>query len=527
MSTNQRNPWLGSHVPSLLYYFSLYLLRRRWYYILAGLVLAVAFYIYRRDRLPMPTREYLATYLIRNDVPKLEAELRASGTYRPDWLMVNPLDADVVSSYFESTVAVIEAGELINYSVNYRAEGRDIYDSIPVDLRFVSTDRDIFDSWRMTMYPEADGVRLERLKGQYRKQTVYAQELFIPYDTETMTPVGLVLARPTGKPLDRYKRIEVSKMSDVETQDRYDAHLRRYRGGKLIELFLTANCTQQFADDLFAGMKVCYERYARERYSRNLRDYLAHISRAMEQIRSGHYTSDSLDLSGLQISETTTSGMLRELEQLATEARANATLLEQSTLLDPLDPVMIRATKQSDDVKPFFYLTILLIALVVPVLLGVVDVSVRRILLDAGYLRALWPDASHIGTLERVRTGNTAYEHSMDALRIRIEQARQERGQTTPIKVFATSSGQGSHTLAQELTKSYGRSTSPVGPPTIEVLPSLETTSQALEATQLEGTLPILIVRPGTARTSDIARLREHYAYLGIRPLIVFNQTMA
>lgn len=501
-----------------------FLFIKRWYYILAGVALAALFYMTMRENLPMPSREYFVTYRVRYSDPSMNVNELRGENYRPDWAMTNPFSREMAIKFFESTRIVMEAGERINYSVNYRAKGKDIYDSIPVDVRFLS-DRNIFDSWTATLEPQAEGVLISKLKGTFQRQRVKsAEDIFVPYGTEVETVVGKVRATRTEHPLDQYPIIRLSKMSDVLTQDRYDKHMLRYMGGNLIELFLTASCTEKFAGDLFREMGNVYSEYAREHYQSNLRDYLARLSSAIAQVKSGGYHEPD----GIAVSPSSQQAMIARLEDLAEQARANAVILEQQDMLEQLDPLLLRSTRQSDDGRPFLYMMIAICLIVTPLVLITLELALRHRVMDRTFLvETLWRDARLLGTLPRIKKSTSDLARLVDAIRIRVDAERTSRS-ASEVLITSVATGEGVSTFARLLTEAYDRAPADQGQarPALTECASLGTSSEALDRITRAGTMLVLVVRPGYARLPEVAALRDHCAYLGITPLIIWNDVI-
>lgn len=526
MDTQKRpDSFLGMSPLGFARHVLLFLFVRRWYYLLAGVLMAAAFYLLMRENLPMPSREYFVTYRVKYSDPSIGVSELRGETYRPDWAMTNPFSREMAIKFFESTRIVMEAGERINYSVNYRAKGKDIYDSIPVDVRFLS-ERDIFDSWTATLHPQTDGVLLSKLRGKYLQQPIPdTEDIFIPYDTEVNTPVGIVRATRTEHPLSLYPVIRLSKMSDVLTQDRYDKHMLRYMGGNLIELFLTASCTEKFAEDLFREMGNVYSEYARNHYQTNLRDYLERLSSAIEQVKTG---KDSI-AGGIEVSPASRQAMIAQLETLAEQARANAVILEQQDMLEQLDPLLLRSTRQSDDGRPFLYLMMVLCLVLTPLLLLTIELTLRRRVMNRTFLmETLWPSARLLGSLPRLHKPNPKLNIAVDAMRIRLDAECLSRG-ASRVLIASTEHREGVSTVANLLAASYDRLMAKGDSgtrPTLSELPSLSDSSELLETMQCAGTLLVLVVRPGYARIAEVKALRDHCAYLGIHPLIVWNDVI-
>lgn len=519
MVNSQDSQPKGSMLWSMLHIFR-FLIRKRWYYLLLGAVASTAFYLYIKNRLPMPTREYFTTYRVRYSDPKLQNNLVEQEKFHPDWAMNNPFTRDMAIKYFESTRMVIEAGERLNYSVNYRVGKRDIYDSIPVDVRFVSP-RDQFDEWSMTLRPGKDGVLLEGIKGVYQKKPVRPSSVFVPYDQEVATPVGSVLAKRTEMPLKYFPKISLTKMSDVDTQERYDRHMMRHMGSNLIELFLTANCTEQFAEDFFDEIEQAYVRYAQEHYKRNLIDYTNRLNRAITQVRSGEYQAESIDLRGLNVSESTRNAMLAELETLAERARANALILEQSDMIERLDPVLIRSVKQSAKAEAFVYILAIIILMAVPALAITAELALSRRIVNPDFLKSLMPSAVMLGSIHDSRDKSRAA--GLIALKAEYQLGKSE---IKHLVVTETTQGQGADELLGLFKQSAAQSQALALDVEVVQAPSLAESNQALLALRRAGTALLLVVRSGCASIEQIKALNEHCQSVGVPILIVWNNAL-
>lgn len=516
MNDHQSAPLLGVSPISFAKRFALLLMRKRPYYLLIALGCSALFYWFIRHRMPQPAREYFTTFRVKYSDPKVNmGEMRDASAYRPDWAMVNPFDRDMAVKYFESTRIILDAGERLNYSVSYMYEGKDVYDSIPIDVRFTSK-RDLFDQWTMTLRPTAKGVELDNIKGTFGKVGVKQSRVFVPYGVPTATSVGEVLITRLSDSVTRYPKIKLIKQSDVLTQDRYDKHLSRHMGSNLIELFLTANCTPKFAEDLFREVGEAYVRYARDLYIRNLTDYTARLQKAIEQIHTGDYTPDSLDLTALPVGQATRSAMLDRLETLAEQARANAVVLEQEEMLEQLDPMLIRSTKQSDDVSPFMYLLVAVVFGMVASGLLLVELVWRPRLIDRSHLLSLWPEAELLGSLGS--PNKPAKPIQMDALRIRLDK-HIDVG-VGSFLITSLTRDEGAQELMHELQETYKRSSQQRAFPNL--LEPLNESTKALEAISAQEVPVVLAIRSGRTLLSELKALIAHCRSVGIVPLIVW-----
>lgn len=483
-----------------------WLVVRRWYYIVLGVVLALGCYLGLRHRQPMPLREYFTTFRVKYSDPTItDAQIRLEDRPRLYWAMTNPFDRDVALKYFESTRLVIEAGERVNYSVTYRAQGQDVYATRPVDIRFVGQ-RDVFDHWCATIVPTAEGVWIEGLRGQYLGAPIeQGERTLVPYGDTIQTAVGAVLALRTEHAPTRYPQLELHKMSDVDTQERFDKHLQRHMEGNLIELFLTANCTPAFAEVFFAEIAHEYERFAREQYVAALRDYTDRLAHAIEQVRSGHYLVDSLGLSSMPTSASARATMLADLEARAEYARVNALVLDEGHMLEQLDPVLIRSARQSYGGPLMLYILVVAVALGVPLLLLALELSLTGRILALGHLLRLLPEARLLGCTP-----------SGHALCLALEAECRHRSLEHVFVVSASSDQR-----AEEVYRLLAESQALCAARGME-LRLASSLAEALEACVQPHTALVLVARSGRVRTSEAAAIGARCAQLGITPLVVW-----
>lgn len=402
---------------------------RRWYFLISlALVIAIKFVV--RPTMPMPVWEYFTTYRIKySDPGQGERASKSFGEdiYRPQWAMLNPYDRDMAIKYFESTKMVIDAGTKLNYTVRYWYEGKDIYEHCPVDIRFVSKHITDFDSWSMQVNVDHDGVQLGKIKGMYMQKKIKAKEnVFVPYDQATETPIGTVIVRrvrPTGK----YTRIQLTKMREVDAQDTYDAKMRRFMGSNLIELFLTADCTRAFARDFFHQIGREYEAYAKAYYIKELNRYLARLDTARQQITSGYSYLNSYGIQAQNGDEQLREKLQQQLNLLVEEAQTNALLLGEERMIEILDDTLIRSPKQSETGLPYINLALGLLFLLLPISALIIELMLRRPVLSPSLLPEPWNERSQQLYVPQDLTSPIGWEK----LGLQLRQMLQKRNATS------------------------------------------------------------------------------------------------
>ncbi len=380
-----------------------FLLRRRWFYILLALVLGGLYYTLRRDTPVAPTREYITTYRIKYSNDK-EGQL-FNKTNNLHWQMVNPYDYAIAAKYFESTKLIDEAGSAINYTVNYYTQGRDIYATRPVEVRFLSKDITIFDAWTMKLRLDESGVEVSKLKGYYKQAKIGDKATFhLEYDKICDSPVGKVLVKrlQTDSPI---KNILLKKMSDVDAQKKYDNNMKRHTSsGSLIEMFLTADCTPEFAHDLFTEIGKCYNAYARQTYKEELNLYLGRLAKAKAELRSGQFSfADSL-MNKSNASPEAIKKMLGHIEDLEEEAQTNALILSQSDVLEVIDNNYIRKPKQSINPRAYFKYLATLLVLILPLFFIFLECFLRKLVLSRFTLPKEWLDKNNVFQLPKIKS---------------------------------------------------------------------------------------------------------------------------
>ncbi len=366
-----------------------FLLKRRWYYFVLAFILAGAYFCLRRETVASPTREYVTTYKIK---------YANSGEYevitpnkRLHWEMQNPYSLKLAKKYFESTKLVVDAGADINYTVEYRHKGVDIYPNRPVEVRFLDPQIKQFDAWTMTLELDSLGVLVKNLKGIYLGNKISSCESFrLPYDVASESPLGAMLVKKLN--LDKnIKQIKVRKISELAAQDKYDASMKRYTGGdNLIEMFLTADCTPEFAYDLFQAIGRTYTQYAHDYYVSELQTYLARLSKAKEELKSGQFSlADSL-IQFPKLKAQSLEKTLAHLEDLEADAAANALVLSQENMVEILDDNYIRSSKQFINPRAYLLYIALLIFALLPFLLLLLECFLRDWVLTSSTLPEAW-----------------------------------------------------------------------------------------------------------------------------------------
>ncbi|MDO4691760.1 MAG: hypothetical protein Q4A64_02685 [Porphyromonadaceae bacterium] len=453
-STNQ--PTTKGSFGSSIFSFVRLLLKRP-IYILASLLFVVGIKVIWRPAKPMPTREYFTTFRIKYSDPgqgyrvskALETEPQQS--YRPQWAMVNPYDRDIAVKYFESTQIVVNAGERLNYTVDYWHEGKNIYPDCPIDVRFISEEIDDFDAWQMKVDVREDGVVISGIRGNYKGKAIeQAEPLSVPFGKITQTPVGPVevkRVRPTGV----YKELMLKRMSDIDAQEKYDSKLRRYMGSNLIELFLMADCTHEFARDYLREIGLEYERYAREAYRQGLDTYLARLARA----RQGLLGEQSLPLDevatslGLKSASGRTE-LLAQIDRLIQEAQANALILEEQSMLEVIDDAFIRSPKQG--VSPQAYITFGLVVLfiLIPILATLLELLIRRPVLGRGTLPEDWQTPERLIPLPKAKAPFLKWDF------VRLDLNRQQQAKRHRVILLASLTADTyTDTVVQSLEQTY------------------------------------------------------------------------
>ncbi len=366
----------------------LFLLRRRWYYILLGLFLAGAYYYVRRDNVAMPTREYITTYKVKyantGDYDIVSSKKRLH------WEMQNPYSIAIAKKYFESTKIIAEAGAQINYTVSYRHKGIDIYPNRPVEVRFLSPQVTDFDAWSMTVDLDSLGATFKNLKGTFRGKAIpQTKDFHLPYNVVSESPLGKMIIKKL-KVDSLIKDIKLTKISEVAAQNKYDDKMKRYTGGNnLIELFLTSDCSRTFAHDLFRAMGTAYERYAYNDYTKELKTYLAQLKQAKEELKSGHFTLDSL-VQLPQLKASSVEKAIEHIEELEADAAANALILAQNDIVEVLDDNYIRSPKQTINPRKYLPYISFLIAVITPLLLLLLECFARGWVLSSWTLPEQW-----------------------------------------------------------------------------------------------------------------------------------------
>lgn len=454
---NSPNPPTSSGFTSSLLTSFVRLLLKRPIYILASLLIVVAIKLVWRPTTPMPTREYFTTYRIKYSDPgqgyrvskALETDPQQS--YRPQWAMVNPYDRDIAVKYFESTQIVVNAGSRLNYTVVYWHEGKDIYPDCPIDLRLLSKELDGFDSWQMEVAVHKDRVVISDIKGKYKTKVIkQAKPISVPYGEVVQTPVGPVevkLVRPIGE----YTELTLKRMSDIDAQEKYDSKLRRYMGSNLIELFLMADCTHEFARDFFREIGLEYERYALATYRKELDTYMARLAKARQGLLGEKRLP--LDEVATSLGLKNASGraeLLTQIDRLIQEAQTNALILEEESMLEILDDTFIRSPKQS--VSPQAYITFGLVVLfiLIPILATLLELLLRRPVLGRGSLPEDWQGADRLIPLPSAKAPFLRWNF------VRLNLNRHQEGKARRVVLLTSLTADAyTDTVAQHLEQTY------------------------------------------------------------------------
>lgn len=490
---------------------------RRWYFALSLVLVLGLKYIYR-PALPMPVREYFTTYRIKYSDPgqgERASKSFAQEPYRPQWAMLNPYDRDMAIKYFESTKMIIDAGRSINYTVRYWHEGQDIYEHTPVDIRFTSDSISDFDAWSMRVEVQPTGVQLSKLSGTYIDRPITSQgAVFIPYDSPSDTPLGLVTVRLV-RPIGSYKNIILTKMREVDAQDLYDGKMRRHMGSNLIELFLTSDCTRAFARDLFYQIGKQYEAYAREYYIKELGQYLERLDEARQQIAGGY---DYLEAWGLQAKEgdpATRRAMIAQLDKMVEEAQTNALLLGQEHMIELLDDTLIRTPKQTELSLPYVNMGLLLLFVFLPVLALVVELALRRPVLAAELLPSDWGQGERCLQLPT----NQSSPLEWDLLALQLGRLREEsRAQRLHIADCHDDERYTLPALLEMMPPTLREQLTPV--------PALNTNLEGVRSLATEGVPLIIRLRCGFTPEAQVRQLHEWAMASGLYPIILWDDRL-
>lgn len=367
--------------------------KRRWYFLLSLMIVLAIKYIYQPS-MPMPVREYFTTYRIKYSDPGIGDRASKSfgeeEVFRPQWAMNNPYDRDMAIKYFESTKIIIDAGSKLNYTVRYWHEGKDIYEHKPIDLRFLSDSISDTDRWNLKVRILSDGIELSDIKGVYKNKPIKsASKIFISYDNVTESPMGRILVRQIGS-IKEYQNIKVTKMSELDAQDKYDGKMRRYMGSNLIELFLTADCTRAFARDFFHQIAQEYESYAKAYYIQELDTYLRRLDNARSQISYGYKYLNEYGIAPKQGDETIRQNLSLRIDRMLEEAQTNALLLSEKDMIEIIDDTLIRFPKQIEIRLVYINLGLALLFVLLPILMLLLELILKRPVLIPNILPKPW-----------------------------------------------------------------------------------------------------------------------------------------
>ncbi len=365
-----------------------FLFRRRWFYFVIAIALGGLYYSLRNDFLISPTRQYITTYRIKysNDkkgqITKEEKQLH--------WQMVNPYDYQIAKKYFESTKLIDEAGQIVNYTVVYYADGKDIYAVRPVEVRFLDERISNIDEWKMTITLGEEELEVSSLTGTFHGDKLTNDSFKLKYDEVCDSPLGKVLVKRLHAD-SKIKKLKLKKISELEAQEKYDSRMDRFTdSGNLIEMFLTADCSPEFAHDFFEAIAKSYNHYAQDSYQRELKLYLARLSKAKEELKTGNFAClDSLMLKTERDPEAIKK-MIANVELLEEEALTNALVLSQEDMLEIIDNTYIRKPKQSLNPRVLIKYLAILFILVIPFLLAVLECFLRDWVLSRFTLPEDW-----------------------------------------------------------------------------------------------------------------------------------------
>lgn len=533
----------GIYSSSLMSFVRLVL--RRPAYIVVGILVVAFIKFVLRPQPPMPTREYIASYRVKYSDPGLQERAsksfdRAERLYRPQWAMLNPYDRDMATKHFQSTQIVVEAGQTLNYTVNYWHDGDDIYAESPIDLRFLSDSIDAFDHWKMQVEITKSEVIISGLSGRYIDRPIKSSgSVRLPYNKPTKTPVGEVLVRLV-RPIGKYDKIKVTKMSDVDAQEKYDSKMVRYSHSNVIELILTANCTQEFAHDLFAQIGTAYERYARTAYQKELTTYLDRLARVKSKLTNPNKSEPDSSYISIPATAQGRQTMLEQIERLEQEARTNAMILEEDSLLEMLDDTYIRTAKQGNIPGIFITLALLLLLGIIPIVLTLIEMLLRRPILGVEMLPSSWQDADNLVALPSTSkptptdwafTCLALQRHLADSpKKVLLIASQDENARSSQIIKDLESNlllmGESLNTL--KIT-TEGELTEAIANPSrasylLVQVPALGSSVLALSLQQRHNLPLAIIVENAHTKSSHIAKLEHWYQGTSLRPIVLWKE---
>lgn len=521
------------------------LVLKRPIYIVVSLVLVLLIRFVWHPAPPMPTREYFTTYRVKySDPGQGDRASKSFGeevrSFRPQWAMLNPYDRDMAIKYFESTQIIINAGERLNYTVNYWYQGRDIYATSPIDMRFLSDSISAFDRWGMKLELGEQAVTVTSLKGVYAgKKKLLDEPLILPYGQTTDTPIGPIsvkLVRPIGK----YRKLSLSKMSELDAQDKYDGKMRRFMGGNLIELFLMADCTIEFARDLFHEIGREYERYAREGYRSELKIYLERLAKVKEYLQGTNQAP--VQTLGVDLGTISSQGreeMLVQIDRLMQEAQTNALILEQDSMLELVDNALIRSPKQGASPQSYIIFGLALLFVLIPIVATLVEIVLRRPLLGRCSIPESWQTPRLMIPLPKIQAGAVPW----DLVRLSLARALP---QGRVLLLTSLSADKRTEPIIKQLEHTALLAGEPVlvsrlehrgelavlleqTPQTTKLLiqlPPLDESSLALELNQSLAMPLALILHNASSSSRALDKLHQWYQGADQQPLILWDDTI-
>ncbi len=516
------------------------LLKRRWFYILLSILLAISYYTVRKNNVALPLRNYITTFRVKYG--DADSKLLNSKK-RLHWEMLNPYSKNFAKKYFESTEIIRQAGAKINYTVNYKENGFDIYPIRPIEVRFTSPEIKHYDSWTMDIDLDSTGIHISKLRGTYQDEAIKVDTtIYVPYGQATDSPVGTIIAKNL-KPESKIKSLKLIKVSEIAAQDKYDSKMMRVNteGSNLIELFLLSDCSPEFAQDLFGAIGEAYKEYAHDYYVNELRTYLKRLAEAKEQLQSRKSPYlDSL-AQDIKVNPKTIQKAIADIEELEEEARANALVLSQNEMLDVVDDNCIKDSNQMVNPRGYIKYIALLIAMLFPILLLMLECFLRGWVLSPWTLPEEWIKRNAIFTLPKAND-----QLEWDILRILLEQKHKGKEQETLLILLSSDQQTESklqETLVQPLSKSLqasGKTTEYKRLSTIQEfkvlvqekqannylfveLPSIFESSALVEAQQISKAEVFIQLQTATSSHKSINRFAEQCKPLGITPNIFWS----
>lgn len=320
-----------------------YLITRRWYYVLLGLVLAILAFGYLSDRGPFFHNTYTTSIRSPHSIRSIRLKAEDRGRepqnipivyglqdtdlgYTPLWSYSSPFMVERLQRELESTNLVVEAGRKINYNVWYFEDNRNIYAQRPFDLYFLSSyGRE--DALALDLKLDADGhyqIVWSKLSGDKKGGKAHLSEPITLIDGErTATPIGdlLLVKRSGAAPI---KKLRVERKSDLETQLYYDDNIDREQEDLQTVLKLQSPCSFEQADALFRSIKNTLEGQLRQEVEHNGKSFIQFAERALDSLKK---------------SSPSNTALIRQLNRQIDIAKSDLTLLSsRDSLLLFVDP---------------------------------------------------------------------------------------------------------------------------------------------------------------------------------------------